>query len=81
MGVLIHKSKRNKRDVPIAERFNPRDTIEWHQWMARFNMPKHSDKEIRVTVRNVNGRVVDEKLVPLEGLAFEPGYRHDLFDL
>jgi hypothetical protein len=72
---------RRKNGETIAERFNPRDTMEWHQWIARFNQPKHNDKEIRVVVKNMRGRIVEDKRVPVAGLAFEPGYRHDLFDL
>jgi hypothetical protein len=70
-----------QRGKPIAERFNPRDTMEWHQWIARFTMPKPNDKEVMVVVRRADGTVRDTKRVRTEGLQFEEGYRHDLFDL
>ena len=71
---------RRQRGKPIAERFNPRDTMEWHQWIARFTMPKPNDKEVMVRIK-IDGQVVDTKRVRTEGLAFAEGYSHELFDL
>ena len=71
---------RKQRGKPIAERYNPRDTLEWHQWMARFTMPKPNDKEVMVRIK-IDGQVVDTKRVSTEGLKFADGYSRELFDL
>lgn len=72
---------RKQRNKPISERFNPRDTIEWHQWMARFTKAKPNDKEIIVTVKRLGGAVRETKRIPTKDLKFPEGYSHELFDL